>query len=75
MSAPESRLRRRTLLSAAFWFLLAAALLVVLLPTPAPLPLRLAVAATDLVAASVVWLALRQNARARHETHRPPPSA
>jgi hypothetical protein len=48
------------LLRIAMWFLLAAALLVLVLPLPVPFPLRLAVASTDLVAAAVVWLALRQ---------------
>jgi hypothetical protein len=48
------------LLRVAMWFLLGAALLVLVLPLPILLPLRLAVASTDLIAAAVVWLAWRQ---------------
>ncbi|MCU0791347.1 MAG: hypothetical protein MUE42_00505 [Opitutaceae bacterium] len=44
----------------AFWALLTAAALVAALPLPIPIPLRIAVASIDLIAAAVVWLALRQ---------------
>ncbi len=57
MPAPADTLR---LLRFAMWFLLAAGLLVLALPLPVPLPVRLATAAVDLIAAAVVWLALRQ---------------
>ena len=42
------------------WLLLATGLLVLSVPLPVPLPVRLATAAVDLIAAAVVWLALRQ---------------
>lgn len=57
MPAPADTPR---LLRFAMWFLLAAGLLVLALPLPVPLPVRLTVASVDLVAAAVVWLALRQ---------------
>lgn len=57
MPAPVDTLR---LLRFAMWFLLAAGLLVLALPLPVHLPVRLATAAVDLIAAAVVWLALRQ---------------
>ncbi len=57
MPTSSDRLR---LLRVAMWFLLGAALIVLVLPISIPLPLRLAVASTDLVAAAVVWLAWRQ---------------
>lgn len=60
MNAPAQKLR---LLRVAMWFLLAAALLVLVLPLTVPLPVRIAVAATDLIAAAVAWLAWRQRAR------------
>ncbi len=55
---------KRRLYRITFWCLLAAAILVLVLPLPLPLPLRLAVGGTDLIAAAVVWLALRQQGRA-----------
>lgn len=57
MPTAETKLRN---LRIAFWTLLLAAALVALLPLPVPTPVRLAVACTDLIAAAVVWLALRQ---------------
>lgn len=54
---------RLRLLRIAFWFLLAAALLVICLPLPVPLPVRLAVGAVDLIAAAVVGLAWWQRTR------------
>jgi hypothetical protein len=60
MSAPMQKL---VYLRFAMWFLLIAALLVLLLPLPVPLPVRIAVATVDLIAAAVVWLALRQRTR------------
>ncbi len=59
MSAPIPKL---IYLRFAFWFLLTAALLVLVLPLPVPYPVRIAVACVDLIAAAVVWLALRQRA-------------
>jgi|GEM_PF-5838785 hypothetical protein len=56
-SAYSAQLR---LLRVAFWILLASGVSVMLLPIPLPLPVRVAVGVTDLVAASVVWLARRQ---------------
>jgi hypothetical protein len=55
--------RKLTLLRAAFWVLITAAALILLLPVPLPFSLRAAVAATDLITAAVVWLALRQHKR------------
>lgn len=60
MSAPLPGL---VVLRFAVIFLVVAALLVLLLPLPVPLPVRVTVAAIDLIAASVVWLALRQRSR------------
>ncbi len=60
MSAPLPRL---AMLRFAVIFLIVAALLVLVLPLPVPRPVRLMVAAIDLIAASVVWLALRQRGR------------
>ena len=57
MPAPDDNLR---LLRRAMWLLLAAGLLVLAVPLPVPMPVRLATAAVDLIAAAVVWLALRQ---------------
>jgi len=53
---------KRSLYRIVFWCLIAAAVVVLVLPLPIPLPLRLAVGGTDLIAAAVVWLALRQSA-------------
>lgn len=58
----DSKLR---LLRIVMWMLVAAAVLVVALPLPVPLPVRLAVAGSDLIAASIIWLAIRQRAGRR----------
>jgi hypothetical protein len=42
------------------WLFLIVGLLVLAVPIPVPLPVRLATASVDLIAAAVVWLALRQ---------------
>lgn len=55
--SPADQLR---LLRVAFWFLLLAGLAVLLLPLPVPTPVKIAVSATDFIAASIVWLARRQ---------------
>lgn len=60
MPTPPETLR---LLRLAALFFLVSAVLVVALPLPVPTPLRLAVGAVDLIAASVVWLAWRQRSR------------
>lgn len=52
--------RKRFLLRAIVWMFVAAAALVLVLPLGLPKPLRLAVAATDLFAAAVIWLLIRQ---------------
>jgi hypothetical protein len=57
MPSPADTLR---LLRLAMWLLLSAGLLVLAVPIPVPLPVRLATASVDLIAAAVVWLALRQ---------------
>lgn len=52
--------RRKVMLAAAVAFLLLAALVILVLPVRLPLPLRLAVAGTDLIAAAIIALLLRQ---------------
>lgn len=52
--------RQRFLLSAAVWIFVIAALAVLMLPIALPRPIRLAIAAIDLVAAAIIWLLARQ---------------
>jgi hypothetical protein len=60
MSPSPAEEQKLLLLRVAMWMLLGAALIVLLLPLPLPPLVRFSVAATDLVAAAVVWLARRQ---------------
>ena len=52
--------RKKKLLAATIVFLAISAALVLLLPLKLPLPVRLAVAGTDIIAALVVFVAWRQ---------------
>lgn len=52
--------RRRIMLTAAGGMLVASAVIILLLPFRLPLPLRLAVACVDIVAAATIWVLLRQ---------------
>lgn len=52
--------RRRLMLTAAGGMLVASAVVILLLPFRLPLPLRLAVACVDLIAAATIWVLLRQ---------------
>jgi len=52
--------RRKVMLIAAVCFLLLAAVVILVLPIRLPLPVRLAVAGTDLIAAAIIGLLLRQ---------------
>ncbi len=55
--------RKRSVLKLVAFALLASAVLVLILPLPLPWSLRAVVAGTDLFAAAVVALLLRQSAR------------
>jgi hypothetical protein len=54
--------RRRIMLTAAGGMLVLSAIIIVLLPIRLPIPLRLAVACIDLIAAATIWVLLRQQA-------------
>ncbi len=62
---PRAPLAPKTppLYRAAFWLLLCSGLIFLVLPLPLPRPLRFAVAGGDFIAASVIWLAVRQRTR------------
>ncbi len=53
--------RRKIMLSAAIGFLILSAVVVVVLPLRLPWPVRLGVVFTDLLAAAIIALLLRQN--------------
>jgi len=55
--------QKKKLMVATIVFLAVAALLVLLLPLKLPLPVRLAVAGTDIIAALIVFVAWRQQSR------------
>lgn len=57
--ADSTRLRQRRVLQIAIFMLIAGAVLIVSIAR-IPLPVRLFVAVTDLIAAAVLWLVLRQ---------------
>lgn len=52
--------RKKFVLGLAVWMFIGAAVLIMILPTGLPKPLRLAVAGTDLLAAAIIWLLGRQ---------------
>lgn len=58
--ADLQRVRQRRVLQIAIGFLILGALIVGVFITRIPLPVRLFVAGTDLIAAAVLWLVLRQ---------------
>ncbi|GAB1489459.1 hypothetical protein MASR2M8_19120 [Opitutaceae bacterium] len=55
--------RRKVMLSAAIGFLILSAVVILVLPLRLPLPVRLGVVFTDLLAAAIIGLLLRQNRR------------
>ena len=61
-ASPPSFFRNRSLLKIVAFALVASAVLVLVLPLPLPWSLRAVVAGTDLFAAAVVALLLRQSA-------------
>jgi hypothetical protein len=60
MTPPEKLARQKRTLKILIVVLAVGALAVAILATRIPLPLRLVAAATDLVAAAVLWVAMRQ---------------
>ncbi|MSU24755.1 MAG: hypothetical protein EXS32_13150 [Opitutus sp.] len=60
VTPPEKIVRQKRTLTLLIGVLAVGAVLIVTLATKIPLPLRLFVAATDLVAAAVLWVAMRQ---------------
>ena len=60
LQALEQRARKRLKLAVAAVILVASALVVLVLPIDLPRFVRLAVAGSDLLAASVLWLLLRR---------------
>lgn len=54
--------RRRIMLTAAGGMLVLSAIVILFLPIRLPIPLRLAVACIDLIAAATIWVLLRQQA-------------
>lgn len=52
--------RRRVMLTAAGGMLVLSGIVILLLPIRLPFPLRLAVAFIDLIAATTIWVLLRQ---------------
>lgn len=61
---PTGEARKRFLLKAAAWMFVLAAVVILIAPLGIPRPLRLAVAVTDLFAAAVIGLLVRQRYRA-----------
>ena len=59
----QARARQRFMLQVTVTILVVSALLVLLLPIQLPRPVRLAVVATDLLAAAIIWLLGRQRFR------------
>jgi hypothetical protein len=57
---PASEARKRFLLKAVAWMFVIAALIILIAPLGIPRPLRLAMAVTDLFAAAVIGLLIRQ---------------
>jgi hypothetical protein len=60
MTPPEKIARQKRILKFLIVVLAVGALAVAVLATRIPLPVRLIAAATDLVAAAVLWVAMRQ---------------
>lgn len=60
MTPPEKIARQKRTLTILIVLLAVGAVLIATLATRVPLPLRFLIAATDMVAAAVLWLAMRQ---------------
>jgi hypothetical protein len=60
VTPPEKIARQKRTLTILIVLLAVGALVIATFATRVPLPLRLLIAATDLVAAAVLWLAMRQ---------------
>jgi hypothetical protein len=60
MTPPDKTARQKRTLTILIVVLAVGAVFIATLATRIPLPLRLLVAATDLVAAAVLWVAMRQ---------------
>jgi hypothetical protein len=58
-----ANVRRKVMLSAAIGFLILSAVVILVLPLRLPWPVRLGVVFTDLMAAAIIALLLRQNSQ------------